>query len=71
MGFELVALIFLSVAFVAGGSMICFYTFTMIWKKGPYYHPVRNPKGLPRYKSRIDTKDIPVEHSHGHQEPHV
>ena len=70
MGFELVALVFLSVAFVIGGSLICVFAFTLIFRKGPY-HSEKNPKGLPKYKSRIDTQDIPIEHSHGHQEPHV
>lgn len=68
---ELVALILLSITFVTGGSLICFYTFTMIWKKGPYYHPVKNKSALPKYKKRKDVCDIPIEHSHGHQEPHV
>lgn len=57
-------------AFVAGASIICFFTFMTIYKGGPYYSE-KNKKGLPKYKRRKDTYNLDPELSHGHNEPHV
>ena len=68
--FDIFALVFLSVAALLIGSLICTYAYVRIFKGG-LYHSEKNPKGLPKYKTRKDTAHIPVEHSHGHTEPHV
>ena len=68
--FDIFALVFLSVAALLIGTLLCTYAYVKIFKGGPY-HSEKNPKGLPKYKTRKDTAHIPVEHSHGHSEPHV
>ena len=68
--FDIVALVFLSVAALIIGSLLSVYFYVHAFKGGPY-HSEKNPKGLPNYRKRKDVMHIPVEHSHGHSEPHV
>lgn len=68
---EAIALFVLGVTFIAGGSLISYYAILRLWKGGVHFHPEKNPNGTPNYKNRKDVCDIPIEHSHGNQEPHV
>jgi|TARA_B100001093_G_scaffold490763_1_gene530155 hypothetical protein len=62
-GFDLVALVFLSVAAMTGASVITLFAYLRVFGKK------RNE--LPDYKKRKDSHNIDPALAHGHHEPHV
>ena len=67
---ELIFFVLLSIVFVIYGALICVHLFIRVWKGGPYYS-VKNKKGLPNYRQRVDVCNIPFEKTSGNQEPHI
>ena len=62
-GFDLVALVFLSVAAMTGASVITLFAYLRVFGKK------RNE--LPDYKKRKDSHNIAPALAHGQHEPHV
>ena len=62
-GFDLLALLFLSVTAMTGASIITMFAYSRVLG--------RKRNELPNYKKRKDTHNVDPALAHGHHEPHV
>ena len=62
-GFDLLALLFLSVTAMTGASIITMFAYSRVLG--------RKRNELPNYKKRKDTHNVDPSLAHGHHEPHV
>lgn len=62
-GFDLVALLFLSVTAMTGASIITMFAYFKVLG--------RRRNELPNYRNRKDIVNVDPELTHGHHEPHI